>query len=997
MKKPVSLLLLLILALCNQLAIGQGTGNSGALTGSLAPKGNSRITGTVLDATNQHPVSFATITLNNPASGKALDGALADDKGKFTISNIGGGTYQLVITFIGYQTRTINDVKVSGRDEAVNLGEIKINTSTQTLKEVTIEAQRAMIEEKVDRTVYNAENDQTNRGGDATDVLRKVPMLSVDLEGNVSMRGSQNIKVLINNKPSTIAASSVADALKQIPADMIKSVEVITSPSARYDAEGSAGIINIVTKKNNLSGFSLNVDGSAGLRGSNLGLRGSYRKGKMGFSLGGFGRSMYNVKGAFNNEQTSIFTDDLGIEIQNLRKQSADTRSRNLFGRYTLGWDYDIDKNNFITASVMFGVRNGRQNQDFLRTLTYRNETFIRSILEDSESKDLSGNVDVSLNYTHTFAKPQQELNILTLFSRNNRTNDFIRDSLNEDNNAILHRLKNDNQSFNQESTIQVDYQNPIGKTQLVEFGGKIISRQVTSDYQSSEADGPNLPFVPLLNQQFANVFDYNQNISGAYTSYTLTTPKNYSLKAGARYEYTTIDARFKNGTNGERDIPSYGSLVPSVNLSKKLKSGNTVKLAYNRRIQRPSLQYLNPNVQSANPINITVGNPDLRPEFTNNFELGYNTYLKSTFLTFSTFFRNTNNSIQSVREPIRPGSDTIRTTYANIGQEDAYGFGVFGNVNLSNKLSINGGTDVYYAVLDNNLADPLLKASNTGWVASVRAMGSYNFAKDWGLQLFGFYRGRQVQLQGFQSGFGIYSLSLRRDFKGKRGSIGIGAENFITSNIKMRSESQSANFYQRSTNTMYNTSVKVNFSYRIGKMSMDDQPRRRKKSVTNDDLKEGGGDGGQDNGGGGAAGNNGGQGAAGGGQGQRSGGQTQGTGGRPGGQMPQRPGAGNGQAPAGRSGQVTPGQIVPGQAPTTAPGQSLLGNTPADSIKRAPLTQPNQPTDSVKPAAPTDSLNQAPVTQPSATPTDSLQQAPANRPTTPTMPEVNKQPARQE
>ncbi|MDQ4140644.1 MAG: TonB-dependent receptor, partial [Bacteroidota bacterium] len=710
--------------------------------------------------------------------------------------------------------------------------------------------------------VYNAENDQTNRGGDATDVLRKVPMLSVDLEGNVSMRGSQNIKVLINNKPSTIAASSVADALKQIPADMIKSVEVITSPSARYDAEGSAGIINIITKKNNLSGFSLNVDGSAGLRGSNLGLRGSYRKGKMGFSLGGFGRAMYNVKGAFTNEQTSVFTDDLGTEIQNLRKQSADTRNRNMFGRYTLGWDYDINKNNFITASVMFGVRNGRQNQDFLSTETYRNGSFIKGILQESETKDFSGNVDVSLNYTHTFAKPQQELNILTLFSRNNRINDFIRDSLNEDNNEILHRLKNDNKSFNQESTIQVDYQNPIGKMQLVEFGGKIISRQVTSDYKSYEADGANLPFVPLLNQQLANVFDYNQNISGAYTSYTLTTPKNYSLKAGARYEYTTIDARFKSGSNGERDIPSYGSLVPSVNLSKKLKSGNTVKLAYNRRIQRPSLQFLNPNVQSANPINITVGNPDLRPEFTNNFELGYNTYIKRTFLTFSTYFRNTNNSIQSVREPIRPGSDTIRTTFANIGQEDAYGFGVFGNVNISNKLSLNGGTDVYYAVLDNNLSDPRLRASNTGWVASIRAMGSYNFAKDWGLQLFGFYRGRQIQLQGFQSGFGIYSLSLRRDFKEKRGSIGIGAENFITSSILMRNESQSANFYQKSTNRMYNTSVKVNFSYRIGKMSMDDQPRRRRKSVNNDDLKEGG-DGGQDNtGGGGAPGGGGGQGA---------------------------------------------------------------------------------------------------------------------------------------
>ncbi|QNF31559.1 TonB-dependent receptor [Adhaeribacter swui] len=995
MKKRLFLLPFLTLACGVQLALGQNpggapstnrpAGNPGAV-GSLAPKGNSKITGTVLDAANQQPVAFATITLNNPASGKPLDGALADDKGKFTISNIGSGTYQIVITFIGYETRTLNDVRVGGND--VNLGEIKINTSTQTLKEVTIEAQRAMIEEKVDRTVYNAENDQTNRGGDATDVLRKVPMLSVDLDGNVSMRGSQNIKVLINNKPSTIAASSVSDALKQIPADMIKSVEVITSPSARYDAEGSAGIINIVTKKNNLSGFSLNVDGSAGLRGSNLGLRGSYRKGKMGFSLGGFGRGMYNVKGDFINRQTSIFNDAAtGSEIRNLTEQSSSTRNRNMFGRYTLGWDYDINKNNFLTASVMFGVRNGRQFQDFLRTNTYRNATLFNSILEDSETKDNSNNVDVSLNYTHTFAKPQQELNILTLFSRNNRNNDFIRDSLDLDSNLILHRLKNDNTSFNQESTIQIDYQNPIGKMQMVEFGGKIISRKVTSDYDSYTADGENSPFVPLLNQQFANVFDYNQNISGAYSSYTLTTPKNYSLKAGARYEYTTIDAKFKNGSNGERDIPSYGSLVPSVNLSKKLKSGNTLKLAYNRRIQRPSLQFLNPNVQSANARNITVGNPDLRPEFTNNFELGYNTYIKSTFLTFSTFFRNTNNSIQSVREPVRPGSDTIRTTFANIGQEDAYGFGVFGNVNLSNKLSLNGGTDVYYAVLDNNISDPRLAASNQGWVASVRAMGSYNFAKDWGLQLFGFYRGRQVQLQGYQGGFGIYSLSIKKDLKDKKGSIGIGAENFFTRSIKMNNKSGSPTFTQRSTNTMYNTSVKVNFSYRIGKMNMQDQPRRRRKSITNDDLKEGGegGGGGQDAGGA----------PAGGGGGAAPGGAAPGNGGglapRGGGAPGQRPAGGQapgaGRAPDQQRPGGAPGQFAPGQAPAQP------GMAPTNPLNNAPVQTPAQPADSLQPAVPSDSLNKVPA----PVPTDSLQRAPVTTPATNPVPAAPNQPAKNE
>jgi outer membrane receptor protein involved in Fe transport len=191
-------------------------------------------------------------------------------------------------------------------------------------------------------------------------------MLSVDLDGNVSLRGSQNIRVLINNRPSTITAGSIADALKQIPSDLIKSVEVITSPSARYDAEGSGGIINIITKKNTLEGFSLNVDGSAGIRGSNLGLNGSLRKGKMGFSLGGHGRYGYNVRGKFENEQETYRGDNVTLSTQR-----ADTRNQFLFGRYTLGWDYDINKHNFLTASVQYGGRNQFMRQDGLLTQTY--------------------------------------------------------------------------------------------------------------------------------------------------------------------------------------------------------------------------------------------------------------------------------------------------------------------------------------------------------------------------------------------------------------------------------------------------------------------------------------------------------------------------------------------------------------------------------------------------------------------------------------------------
>lgn len=810
-----------------------------------------------MDGVTNQPIEYATVALNDPATQKPVDGTVCDDKGKFVINKIAEGKYNVVISFIGFETQTIS-VTLDGKKD-IDLGTIKIKEEEQILKEVTVEAQKVLIEEKVDRTIYNAENDATTAGGDATDVLKRVPMLSVDMDGNVSMRGSSNVRVLINGKPSTIAASSIADALKMIPADQIKSVEVITSPSAKYDAEGSGGIINIITKKNNLQGATLGIDAGVGLRGSNLGLNGNYRTKKMGFNLGGWGRASYNIHGNYENDQ--LTKDPLTQSPLTRTIQSADTRNNFLFGRYNLGWDYDINKYNFINASVSYGLRNGRNYQDDQLSQKFDPDgTLLTSTLRDSETKDQSGTVDLNLGYTRTYDKAQKELSFSGQYSRNNRQNDFINTNFGEDE-IIDTRLKNINDSYDQEITFQVDYQTPINDNQLVEFGGKEIMRKVSSDYDYYTAEGADGPFVPDDNAQTSNIFNYDQNVMAGYLSYTYSTKKSYSFKVGGRYEYTTIDANFENPEGSNTDIPSYGVFVPSVNVSKKLKNGNMVKLAYNKRIQRPSIRFLNPNIQAANPNDISYGNPNLGPEYTDNYELTYSTYIKGTSLNFSTFVRNTYDAIQSVKTALPAGA--IETTYDNIGEENAYGGSVFANVNIGSKLSLNGGFDVYYAVLENNVADELYNASNEGWVVSGRLFGNYNLSKGWGLQFFGFARGRDVQLQGTRGNFRMYSLAVRKEFNEKRGSVGFGAENFLTPSMKMKNEFYSSSLEQKSVNELYNLSFRINFSYRIGKMSFDNQPRR-KRSVNNDDLKQGDGGGGMEGGGGGMQGGQGGGGGGG-------------------------------------------------------------------------------------------------------------------------------------
>lgn len=794
-----------------------------------------KISGVITDSGNKEAVEFASVALVNE-DGKTIDGTICDAKGRFSINKVSNGKYSLVISFVGYETKTV-EVEINDANHNVDLGNITISSEARVLNEVVIEGQRALIEERVDRTIYNAENDITTQGGDATDVLKRVPMLSVDLDGNVSLRGSQNILVLINNKPSTVMANSIADALKQIPAEQIKSVEVITSPSAKYDAEGTGGIINIITKKNTLQGVTMNINSSAGIRGSNLGLNGNYRQGKLGISVGGFGRAMYNVKGSFENEQ--ITKDPTNVNPDIINRQQANTRNQNLFGNYRFGFDYDIDKNNMITGSVRFGARNGNVYQDNLLTEVYSNNSLTSSNLRNVKTVDESGTYDINLTYTRLFEKPQRELSILGLYSRNNRINNFSNIFVEDNGSPSSAGIRNLNDSYNTESTLQIDYQSPIGSNQLIEFGAKNIFREVFSNFsyfQDPDGDGV---FVPVTNSQFTNNLNYDQNVSAGYLSYTLSTKGAYSFKAGTRYEYTTINAYTL--TEDNIDIPAYGVLVPSLNISRKLKNNNMLKASYNRRIQRPSIQFLNPNIQGSNPYNYSVGNPQLNPEYTNNFELGYSTFVKGTSLNFTSFVRNTNNSIQRVRDVV--DEDKIRTTYQNIGQEDAYGLSIFANV-MKGKLTLNGGGDVYYATLSNNSPNLEYSASNEGWVISGRLFGGYQLKKDWAIQFFSFYRGNQVQLQGSQGGFGVYSLAINKNFNEKRGSIGIGAENFFSRSMNIRNDLVSPTIDQKGVNKLYNMNFKINFNYRIGKMSFEQQQRQRRtrKSINNDDLKEGGG-----------------------------------------------------------------------------------------------------------------------------------------------------------
>ncbi len=791
-----------------------------------APKGNSKISGVVVDEDVKSAVEFANIALFNKATKKPVDGGMADEKGQFTLKKVAAGEFYIQVSFIGFETKTIDNIKVEkGKD--IDLGVIKLKQSTKQLDELVVSGQAAMVEEKVDRLVYNAEKDLSSKGGDASDVLKNVPMLSVDLDGNVSLRGSGNIKVLINNKPSTIVASSVADALKMLPADLIKSVEVITSPSAKYDAEGSAGIINIITKKSTLQGLNLNLDSGVGNRASNLGLNGNYRQGKLGISFGGFGRANYN-KSASESSQTT-FNIDPAKNVTTTQTQEG--KNNGMFGRYNLGFDYDLAKNQSLSAGLAFGTRNFGRDQ-----LLYSKSTglFSNEIWRDVNSKDNSHSVDANIDYLRTF-KPGQEWSISTMYSQNKLFNNFTSDFLSGDGGNILRTQKNINNNLNTEITLQTDYVTPIGKKQQIEFGIKGVMRSVDSDFEYLFGLPGSTPVSDVNNP--AGYLNYSQNVYSGYVSYLFTTKNRFNFKIGTRYERTQITA---DDSKGAIDIPAYDNLVPSINISKTIKT-STYKFAYNRRIQRPGLQQLNPNVNLSNPLNISYGNASLSPELTDNFELSLSKSIKKTYLTTALFFRNSGNSINRITTPSDSIPGGVKTTFENIGKEQTYGTNVFGNVFLGTNWTLNGGFDIMYRYLEGQqsaLNGLTSVVSNEGWVISGRAMTNYRFKNGWAIQAGGGMRGRQVNLQGIQGGMGMYQVGFRKDF-GKKASLGLAAENFVKG-MTMRSTTDTPTIYSKSTNYMYNSNVKVTFSYKLGNMRFVEQ---KTKKVKNDDVKSGGDD----------------------------------------------------------------------------------------------------------------------------------------------------------
>jgi outer membrane receptor protein involved in Fe transport len=629
-----------------------------------------RISGTVIDSITKKPMDYATISIFRSKGKAPLNGVLTDGKGNFKLDGIAAGNYKISISFIGYPAKIIDPVTTTASKLDKNLGTILLAPSTNQLKAVVVEGQTPVIENRIDKIVFNAEKDVTSAGGNATDVLRKVPLVAVDINGNVSLRGDQNVRVLINGKPSGALSSNLADVLRTIPADQIKNVEVITSPSAKYDAEGSGGIINIVTKSKNVSGVSGSVSGGIGTRQNNGNANLNYKQNRL--SIGA------NIGSNFAWPQTSL-VEYRRQTATNLITQnsSAETKRFGTIGSVTAGYDF----NDFNSINTTLRINGGgfETNGDFQNTNS--SAPIDKAYNSTNFNKIAFTGFDYNADYTHKFKKQGEELTIAGQWSHSKIESNYNALYFNVTDFTTNRNQQGSNNGVNDEYTAQADYALPVTEKFKIEAGGKSIIRRINSDYNVFDQVNNQGAFVP--NTTNSNLYDYNQDVFAGYTVLSFKLPKNYALQAGARVENTAIKGTPSNLTQPDLTpfTQNYTTFVPSFILSKTVKTTQTYKLSYNKRIQRPSLQFLNPFINRVNNQNQSQGNPDLDPEVSQTIELGYNTFIKASVINFSVYYKHTDNMIEGIARiitdptmvsPSNLTGTTSRTVYQNVGQNNS-------------------------------------------------------------------------------------------------------------------------------------------------------------------------------------------------------------------------------------------------------------------------------------------------------------------------------------
>jgi outer membrane receptor protein involved in Fe transport len=795
----------------------QDDGKSG-----MPPEGKGKISGIVVDKDNNHPLEAATILVFISTDSVKVTGTQTDNKGLFSVE-LQYGKYRIEISDVGYNMATVNGININAKNPEIVLDTIKIKQGSTTTEEIDVTGEKNVIEITPEKKIFNVENSIVSSNGSAIDILRNVPSVSVDNDGNVSLKGSQNVRVLIDGKP---VYSSITSVLEGIPASSVESIELITNPSAKYEAEGESGIINVVLKKNSDIGYNGSVILSTGTKDK---YNGSVNLNIKNNKLNLFGNYSYQSS-RYGFEGTSLRLNNINGLTSSLDQPSTATQT-NLSNLGKIGMDYRLtDKQTISLTSTLSSRKEGRNG---LETNSFYDNSGILSSRSTTTSgtSETGYNFNAALDYTAKFKVPDKQLSIEASFARSTEetpitlNNQYLTANYNQANNQNWQTYTDQNEKRNVYN-LQADYTHPFGKDTKLETGLKSAYKVYDNDFHSQYFD--TVSHAWLTDNSLTNLFKYGEFINAVYLIYS-DKIRNFGYQAGLRTELTNIKADLLDASRNF--TRQYIDFFPSASVSQKLDKTNELELSYSRRVNRPRPGWLNPFGENTDPYNLRNGNPDLKPEYIDSYELSYLKYIKSSVITSSVFLKENHGLISRLKTSI--DSITTLTTFVNLSKSYSYGFELIASLQTPKWLSFTGSFSYYNTIINGDNIQSELSTSGHSWYT--KFLASLKLWAGFDLQMAYNYQSRRPTIDGYIEPVQAFDISLRKEFTKQNLDISMRVSDVF--NTRENRQYQTGDgFIQNITNKRDSRFAYLTLTYRFGTLIEKDKSKKRPKEDNPDE-----------------------------------------------------------------------------------------------------------------------------------------------------------------
>jgi outer membrane receptor protein involved in Fe transport len=762
------------------------------------------ITGQVMDKQLNQPMEYANLVLYSKRDSSIVTGTVTDEFGKFRLEKVPFGKFYMLANFIGYNKTTLSDIMISPKVKSLDLGIIYLDPAYTSLEGIEITADKERIEYKIDKKIVNVSQDLMASGSSAIAVLENVPSVNVDIEGNVSLRGTSNFTVLIDGRPSVLTGS---DALQQIPASSIDHIEIITNPSAKYDPDGTGGIINVIMKKQKSPGIS-------GIANLSIGTKNKYRGDILlnyrtkNFNLFGGLDGNYNQFGMKGETNYETYFDD------SISYRDSEMNGKMLRMGYGIkaGIDYYVNENSTLTFSGKYGGYGFDRDGTSSRHI-YTDPVGFDEYSQSNTIMDRGGNYyDLNMNYVVKFDNKGHQLEALAFYS--NRTGndteeqkDYLTDpywNINYD--SLPASIRTTEDEVSDDIRLKLDYTKPIGKEGKIEAGYQSRMEFENEKFLFQDYNYPSGEWID--NDLYTSEADFIDNIHAAYGIFS-NTWKTLGYQLGIRGEYT--DRMIDNEASPEVYTLNRFDFFPSAHASKQFKNDHQLTASYSRRIERPDGRQLDPFPQYMDPYNIRVGNPELEPEYINSMELNYQKRIKSSFVSAEGYYRINTNKITNIK--ILQDDGIFLHTFQNLNKDYSLGTELMGNVDIAKWFNVNASINIFDYRLVGNVEGEDVDKNSTNWNGKLNI--TMKFKYDIRAQISGIYQGKTVTAQGTQEGYPMLNMAVKKDFFEKKFSATLSVRDLLMT-AKRESTSSGSDFYSYDSFKRESPILTLDLSYTI-------------------------------------------------------------------------------------------------------------------------------------------------------------------------------------